>query len=298
MLSKSTLLHLRIPFSYFLLPVFLFALAVSPNLLKPRMTWVFIILHLLVYPASNGYNSYFDRDEKSIGGLKHPPPVTKDLYWTSLAFDALALVFAFIYVSPLFMIMVLIYGLASKAYSHPSVRLKKYAITGWLITGFFQGLFTFLTCYLALNEFDLESAWLAQALIPASLTSVMLWANYPMTQVYQHEEDALHGDMTISRKLGIRGTFLFTAAVFGMAVVGFVGYFLRYYQPRQAMAFLLALLPVLIYFGLWFVGVWRDPRRADHHRAMVLNFTSSTCLSAFFIWLLFDTRNVGRYLFD
>lgn len=298
MLSKSTLLHLRIPFSYFLLPIFLFAVAVSPNLLKPRMTWVFLILHLLVYPASNGFNSYFDRDEKSIGGLKHPPPVTRDLYWTSLAFDALALVLAFIYVSPLFMIMVLIYGLASKAYSHPSVRLKKYAITGWLVTGFFQGCFTFLMCYLALNKFELESAWQARALIPAALTSVMLWANYPMTQVYQHEEDALHGDMTISRRLGIRGTFIFTAAVFGVAALGFLGYFFEYYQSRQAKAFLLALFPVAVYFGAWFAAVWRDPSRADHFRAMALNFISSTCLSAFFIWLLFDTRNVGRYLFD
>ncbi len=298
MLSKSTLLHLRIPFSYFLLPIFLFAVSVSPNLLKPRMTWIFIILHLLVYPASNGYNSYFDRDEKSIGGLKNPPPVTKDLYWTSLAFDALALVLAFIYVSPLFTIMVFIYGLASKAYSHPSVRLKKYAILGWLVTGFFQGFFTFLMCYLALNKFDLENAWQAQALIPASLTSVMLWANYPMTQVYQHEEDALHGDMTISRMLGIRGTFFFTATVFALAAIGFMGYFLVYYQPRQAIAFLIALFPVAFYFNVWFVRVWRDSTRADHSRAMILNFVSSTCLSAFFIWLLFDTRNVGRYLFD
>ena len=33
---------------------------------------IFVILHILVYPASNGYNSYMDRDEGSIGGLKNP----------------------------------------------------------------------------------------------------------------------------------------------------------------------------------------------------------------------------------
>lgn len=298
MLSKSTLLHLRIPFSYFLLPIFLFAVAVSPNLLKPRMTWIFVILHLLVYPASNGYNGYFDRDEKSIGGLKNPPPVKKDLYWTALVFDAIALILSYIYVSAQFAVMVFVYGLASKAYSHPSIRLKKYAITGWVITGFFQGFFTFLACYLALNKFALDSAWQFQALVPASLASVMLWANYPMTQVYQHDEDALHGDMTISRRLGVRGTFLFTGAVFGVATLGFVAYFMTYYQARQAIAFLFALVPVVVYFVIWFAGVWRNPAYANHSRAMALNFISSTCLSAFFIWLLFDTRNVGRYLFD
>src|ERR1043165_4507966 len=91
MLSRSSWLHLRIPFSYFLLPVYLFSLAVSPNLNPDRILWVFIIVHIFLYPASNGYNSYFDKDEKSIGGLKNPPPVNKGLYFLSLLFDALAI---------------------------------------------------------------------------------------------------------------------------------------------------------------------------------------------------------------
>src|ERR1051325_5485356 len=95
MFSKSTLLHLRIPFSYFLLPVYLFAVSVSPNITEKRLIWVFIILHFLLYPASNGFNSYFDKDEKSIGGLENPPPVNKSLYYVSLLFDAAAVVLAF-----------------------------------------------------------------------------------------------------------------------------------------------------------------------------------------------------------
>src|SRR5205814_8356230 len=124
MFSKSTLLHLRIPFSYFLLPVYLFAVSVSPNVTEKRMLWVFIILHFLLYPASNGFNSYFDKDEKSIGGLKNPPPVEKGLYWISLALDFMAVVIGYIQVAWLFASMLLIYCLVSKAYSHPSVRLK------------------------------------------------------------------------------------------------------------------------------------------------------------------------------
>ncbi|MFZ9971436.1 MAG: ubiquinone biosynthesis protein UbiA, partial [Bacteroidia bacterium] len=37
MITRSTLLHLRIPFSFFLLPVFLFALALTPNHNGERM---------------------------------------------------------------------------------------------------------------------------------------------------------------------------------------------------------------------------------------------------------------------
>ena len=169
--------------------------------------------------------------------------------------------------------------------------------SGWLVTGFFQGFFTFQTCYLALNNYNLDSALEPQAWVPASLASLMLWANYPMTQVYQHEEDARHGDRTLSLMLGIRGTFYFAAAIFGLTAVGFVLYFIRFYQPRQAFAFLIALSPVILFFGWWFKKILIDPSKADFKNTMWLNFISASCLVVFFVWLLFDTHNIGQYLF-
>src|ERR1043165_7009249 len=118
MLSLSSWLHLRIPFSYFLMPVFLFALAISPNPTNHSVLWSFILIHLLLYPASNGYNSYFDKDEKSIGGLKNPPPVNISLYYTSLLMDLVAIIIAYWKINFLFSMMLLTYGLISKAYSH------------------------------------------------------------------------------------------------------------------------------------------------------------------------------------
>src|SRR6266850_6666211 len=114
MFSRSTWLHLRIPFSYFLMPVYLFALAISPHLNPSRVLWSFLIVHLFLYPASNGYNSYFDKDEKSIGGLKNPPRVTKELWYLVLIFDFLSILFAST-VNPAFAFMVFIYLMVSKA---------------------------------------------------------------------------------------------------------------------------------------------------------------------------------------
>jgi len=105
MFSRSSWLHLRIPFSFFLLPVFLFSLSISPNLNGSRIFWVFIIVHFFLYPASNGYNSFFDKDEKSIGGLKNPPPVNKGLYYLSLSFDVIAVVLGYIKIGLLFAVM-------------------------------------------------------------------------------------------------------------------------------------------------------------------------------------------------
>src|SRR5436190_17353250 len=157
MFSSSSWLHLRIPFSYFLLPVYLFSLSISPNLNEPRLIWSFFIIHFLLYPASNGYNSYFDKDEKSIGGLKNPPPVKIGLYYLALLLDGSAIIIGYIKINLTFAAMLLIYGLVSKAYSHPSIRIKKHAVTGWIITGLFQGLFTFVMCYIGINNFSLEN---------------------------------------------------------------------------------------------------------------------------------------------
>lgn len=292
MLSRSSWLHLRIPFSYFLLPVYLFSLAISPNLNESRMLWVFVILHLFLYPASNGYNSYFDKDEKSIGGLKNPPPVKKGLYFLALLFDLIALGLGFWKINVLFALMLFIYGLISKAYSHPSIRLKKYPVLGWIAAGFFQGFFTFIMCYIGINNFSLANCWHAHVLVPAMLSSLMLWANYPMTQVYQHEEDARRGDETLSLKLGVRGTFIFTAIFFAVSAVGFGYYFMEFFEIRYAIAFAAALVPVLGFFLFWFVGVLKNEHQANYAHAMGLNFISATCLNIFFIYFFLDSSQV------
>lgn len=258
----------------------------------PGLIWSFVIIHFLLYPASNGYNGYFDKDEGSIGGLKHPPKVNKSLYYTSLILDVAAVVLGFWFINLDFAIMLLIYGLVSKAYSHPSIRLKRYAITSWVITGIFQGLFTFVMCYVGVNQFDIATAWKMKVIIPGLLTTVMLWANYPMTQIYQHEEDARHGDTTISMKLGISGTFHFTAVLFILVAIGFVIYFRTYFQPVYANAFLIALTPVILFFGWWYFKTRKDNRHADYTKTMWLNIISATCLNAFFVYLFLDSSQI------
>jgi 1,4-dihydroxy-2-naphthoate octaprenyltransferase len=292
MFSKSTWLHLRIPFSFFLMPVYLFALGISPNFSEPRLIWSFIIVHLFLYPASNGYNSYFDKDEGSIGGLKNPPPVNKGLYYMSLLFDAIAIVLGFIKISLLFAIMLLIYGLVSKAYSHPSVRLKKFPFGGLITVAFFQGFFTFLLCYVGINNFDLENLFNAKVLIPASLSSLLLVGTYPMTQIYQHEEDSQRGDRTVSLWLGIRGTFVFVLIVFAFATAGYVFYFYTFYSIQYGFYFVVFLGPVVLYFLIWFYRVLKDPTKANHQNTMRLNFISALCLNAFFIYFFLDSSQV------
>jgi 1,4-dihydroxy-2-naphthoate octaprenyltransferase len=285
MFNRSTLLHLRIPFSFFLLPVFLFAWAIAPNADWFCVAIVFLSLHVFLYPASNGYNSYFDKDEKSIGGLRHPPKVTTDLYRWAIVFDVLAVTLGLM-INTTFAIMLVSYGLVSKAYSHPSIRLKKYAVLSWVIAGFFQGAFTFWMAYIGLTNGTwgvITSQWQ-----PALLTSAILWGSYPMTQIYQHEEDKKRGDITLSYKLGIRGTFLFTLVMFSVASAFFWIWFYQNHSETLGWYFLVAMLPIVVYFNIWFMKVLVDESKADFDHTMQLNFLSSLMLNVFFIYLYFQ----------
>ncbi len=292
MFSRSSWLHLRIPFSFFLLPIFLLAVAVSPNLNQNRLLWVFLIVHFFLYPASNGFNSYFDKDEKSIGGLKNPPPVTLGLYYLALIFDLMAVILGLLKVNCQFALMLIVYGFASKAYSHPTIRLKKYPFAGWIVTGLFQGAFTLTMCYVGINDFDLNTALTPKVLLVGLMASLMLWGNYPMTQIYQHEEDAKRGDITLSYKLGVSGTFYFTAVFFGMGTLGFTYFFQTYYDLKYSLYFITALAPVVLYFTYWFIRVKMDIHQANYRHTMWLNFISATCLNSFFIYFFIDSSNV------
>lgn len=292
MFSLSSWKHLRIPFSFYLLPVFIFALAFTPNHNPERMLLVFLSLHLFLYPSSNGYNSYFDKDEGSIGGLKNPPKVNKGLYYLSLAFFLIAIVLAAL-INPSFAGMVIVYGLVSMAYSHPSIRLKKMPYVSWLVAGFFQGCFTFCMAYAGLSDFGFEVLTRSHVLIPGLLTSLMLWGSYPLTQVYQHEEDAKRGDNTLSLKLGIKGTFLFASIWFLVAGVAFAGFFLHRNQSWAFYGFLAALTPVILYFLVWFSFVKKNPEKYTNYAwAMWMNRISALALNVFFFWYFLENTQI------
>ena len=284
MLQRATWQHLRIPFSIFLLPIFLFAYSYDPFVPWQPTLIVFVVLHLLVYPASNGYNSYFDKDEGSIGGVEKPLPVSKELYWVSLVMDAVAILLSWL-LSWQLAVMVFVYGLISKAYSHPVVRLKKHPILGWLVVGAFQGYFTWWLVWQGLHGWQVEDFQSWGLHFPAILSSVLLWGSYPMTQVYQHEEDRSRGDITISLRLGVTGTFHFVAAIFGLSSAGYVWLFYKAFSPLAAVLFLVVLLPVLIYFGAWYFRVRKNEDKADFKSTMRLNLLSSVMMIVYFVGL-------------
>ena len=280
MLKRSTIQLLRFPFSLFLAPVFFFALSEVNIIHWGRTALVFFILHLLVYPASNGYNSYMDRDESPIGGLASPMQPTKQLYYFTLAMDLMAILLGFL-VSPYFSFGALLYILASRSYSFRGIRLKKYPIIAYITVIIFQGAVTFALVYHGCSM----NKPLHIPILPMISASLLIGGFYPLTQVYQHEADLKDGVHSISMRLGHRGTFIFCAVIYSFAM-GCLG--LHYYQSDQMNEFFLLttlLLPVLVYFLKWATSVWRDQSAANFNNTMRMNVVASVCTSLAFIMI-------------
>ena len=286
LISNSTLKHLRITFSFNLLPIFLFAVAITPQSINWIETLVlFVCWHLLIYPASNGFNSYFDKDKESIAGIKYPPKVTKELYYFSIALDGIGILLALCIDLPT-AISMLIYGLISKAYSHPSIRLKKRPMVSWIVVSVFQGYFVFLVTYWAIHDIPIWRLTTSMIQIPALLTTMMLMSAYPITQVYQHKEDRERGDLTLSLRLGILGTFHFTALGFIITALGYVSYFFYYQDSQTMLLYLILMIPLFIYYIFWYQKVRKRIDTADYDHTMKLNRLSALCLNAFFLLLI------------
>ena len=278
---QSTFQLLRFHFSFFLMPVYWFALSQVKDVNWLDAVLIFFVLHLLVYPASNGYNSYMDRDTSPVGGLKNPMQPTKQLFLVTVVMDISAVGISFV-ITPIFAIGIFFYILASRAYSYRKIRLKKYPVTGYLTVIIFQGAVTFFLVYHGSSgNHTLEVPVLAMV-----ASALLIGGFYPLTQIYQHEEDRKDGVMSISFLLGYRGTFIFTGIVYAFAFITLAWYF---YLESKFVNFIILqifMLPVIIYFFNWLKKVIKNNREADFKNTMRMNLVASACSNLGFIALL------------
>ena len=285
--QPSTLQLLRFHFSFFLLPVYLFALSQVVYTNWWRAILIFFILHLLVYPASNGYNSYMDRDEGPIGGIRFPLPPTHELLKLVLVMDIAAMLLSLL-IDVWFTVGVLVYILASRLYSSRVTRLKRFAIIGFLLVVCCQGALVFWLVYHGSHArlpFDVP--------VTGCIASSLLIAGaYPLTQVYQHEADARDGVKTISMLAGIKGTFVLSGLLFSLAFVALGLHFALQLELIRFLVLLCCFLPVQMFFMWWMRKAWKDNREANFDNLMKMNIISAVCSNTGFliilIWKLID----------
>ncbi len=285
--DKNTVKHLRLPFSFFLMPVFLFALSQASFIHWPKTILAFLILHILIFPSSNGYNSHQDRDETSIGGLRNPPKVTERLYYATLLMDILAIL-AGLYISVYFSMLLLVFIIMSRAYSYRKVRLKQYPVTGFLIVFIFQGAFIYFMSLAAMNNFNTAELFSVSSIICMSISSLFIGSIYPLTQIYQHEADKNDGVISLSYKLGYTGTFVFSGILYAVAAFLLFYYLNMKNQPVAMVIFIVMMLPVVYRLSVWFAKVRKNTKNADFDNTMAMNMLTSVIMNLYFLILILN----------
>jgi lycopene elongase/hydratase (dihydrobisanhydrobacterioruberin-forming) len=156
-------------------------------------------------------NSAFDRDESDIAYLRNPPPPPRRLALFALALMVAGLAACFALPVAYRLVYALCFVL-SILYSVPPFRLKAVAGADWLIN---------MVGFGTLTPF---AGWAATGRPLDATHAVVLWAFcplfaalYPLTQLYQLEEDARRGDRTLALQLGVRRSLDVALAAVAMA---------------------------------------------------------------------------------
>ena len=263
------------------MPVFFFALSFVTDVNWMHTIIAFVVIHLLLYPSSNGYNSYMDRDTESIGGIKNPMQPTKQLFTATVLMDISAVIIS-LFISWQFASALVLYILCSRMYSYRGIRLKRFPVIGYLTVILNQGALIFAMVYYAANN-AVETAVPLQGLIASAF---LIGGFYPITQIYQHTADAADDVKTISMLLGKKGTFLFCAVMYAIA---FSILFFYYVQENKLSSFFILqifFVPVVVYFIRWMLQVWKNESMANFKNTMRMNMLAGTCTNLAFITLI------------
>ena len=145
-------------------------------------------------------NSVFDKDEGDIGYLRAPPPPPRHLLVFSAALLAGGQLLS-VALPPAFRIDYAICLVLSILYSVPPFRFKAVAGVDWVINMWGFGTLTPFAAWAATGRpLDLAHGLVLLGFCP-------LFAGlYPLTQLYQMEEDRRRGDRTLALMLGMRAS--------------------------------------------------------------------------------------------
>jgi 4-hydroxybenzoate polyprenyltransferase len=249
-IARTLLIHLRLNFQILLAPIFLWGYFLAGGSFNFRFWIAFVAFHLCLYGGTTAFNSYYDRDEGPIGGLEKPPPVVAALLPFSLIVQGIGAVMAALVNLPFLIIYVIIFAMGF-AYSHPRMRWKARPLGGLATVAIGQGVLASLGGWVAANP-DLAAVetihWLG--LLAVSAVTVGF---YPLTQIYQIDEDLQRGDLTFAAWVGPRGSFIYAIGVLSTAAIMLIWVIFYLLGPLNALVvgiFYGGLLAVILHWAL------------------------------------------------
>lgn len=246
-------------------------------MIEPEWTeyWFqFLNVHVLLFGGATAFNSYWDKDEGPVGGLKNPPKMKPWMRHASLMLQlagflwsiSVGLLFSFIYT-----VSILLFWL----YSTPLARWKGKPVLSLIAIGVSTGTNSTILGALAAG---MEFSWI---MVTAGLgTALVMLSLYPVSQIYQLDEDKKRGDTTFAIYYGLTGIRRFFAISFisGVAAVAFSIFFVNRFI---AIAFGGLGLFVWIFLLFWVNSLKGD--KDEYSQVMTIKFTASASFVIFLV---------------
>jgi 4-hydroxybenzoate polyprenyltransferase len=271
--------HLRVAFQLTLAPIFLWGYTVSGAALETRIVPAFIALHLFLYTGITAFNSYYDRDEGPVGGLERPPPVRESLLPVAVGLKAAGLAMA-LWVGPAFAAIYAAFVVLSVLYSHPAIRWKANPWLSAAVVCLGQGGLGFLSGWAAATG-GAATAWSVRGVLGGAVAALTTLGMYPVTQVYQVEEDARRGDRTLCVALGPSGGLAISQASFALAGFAAVAVAVLYYSRLDAAILGGAYVALILLVGFLRARFGALPRARAFRAVMTLNFGAAAAFTIF-----------------
>lgn len=276
------ILHLRLHYQVLILSGgYLLGGFLAGEMDTMNYTLQFLNVHVLLFGGATAYNSWWDKDEGPIGGLRNPPKMTRWMHPASLVLMAAGLTLSigtgWLY-GGIYLVSLVLFWL----YSTPLARWKGdphlSIFTIAISTGFNSVLLGTLAAGGAIS---------GSILLAAAGAALILVSMYPVSQIFQMEEDRKRNDDTFAIRYDIEG----------------VKNFFRYSFPGGSMLLCAAiamsdlLTALLLFAGITISGTFiafvinrMRGGPADYRNVMKTKFLASFSFVTFFL-----VGNIIRY---
>lgn len=208
------ILHLRLHYQFVLLSGgFLLGGFMSPEMNTQQYWQQFLNVHVLLFGGATAYNSWWDKDTGPIGGLKHPPKMKLWMHRVSLLMMFAGFFWAcfigWMYAS-VYIISLIFFWL----YSTPHARWKGHPILSLFAIGISTGFNSVL-----LGTISAGGSINQPILLVALGASLILLSMYPVSQIFQLDEDHKRKDTTFTIAYGVKGVRKFFLINFAFGLI-------------------------------------------------------------------------------
>lgn len=243
--------------------------------------WWFLIqfanVHLLLFGGATAYNSYWDKDKGSVGGLKNPPKMSHWMWPASLFLQMAGLMVA-MPMGNAFLACYLFSMLLFWLYSSPVFRWKGRPILSLIAIGISTGTNSVILGYFAAAT--PSSVLETTVLVAAVGTAFTLLSLYPLSQIYQLDEDRERGDRTFALAYGKETVFLFYKISFGLGLLLISGSIITLHTLA---GILFLVVGSLVGMGVWKMMKYVGSDKEDYSKVMHIKYGTSFAFVAFLI---------------